>query len=248
MGRMFFHANLFTGDLSKWDVSSVKNMFEMFWFASSFNGDVSKWDVSRVVKMSKMFWQASLFNADLSTWDVSSVKDMTSMFQRATSFSGDLSKWDVSSVTGMSGMFRWATSFNGDVSKWDVSSVADMDYMFQHARSFKQKLCGAAWVNSKVSKLGIFEGSPGSISITVCTTAPAFSPHSNVELKSAVTACVDKKVSPPSISEQKKTSGSRSAGVVFDLDGVIYHRSSSRVVATPGYSLRICMSEQIGLV
>ena len=218
---MFLHADLFNGDLSKWDVSSVKDMFEMFWHASSFNGEISNWDVSRVTRMSKMFWHASSFNGDLSTWDVSSVKDMTSMFQRAT-------------------------SFNGDLSNWNVSSVTEMDYMFQNARSLKQKLCGAAWVNSKASKVGMFEGSPGSISTTVCATTPAFSPQSNAELKSAINASLDRRAS-PCVSEHKRKSGFGSVGVVFDLDGVIYHNSPAGIVATPGYSLRTCMSGQMAL-
>ena len=43
--------------------------------------------------------------------------------------------------------------------------------MFFNAASFNQKLCGAAWVNSKAGKSAMFDGSPGSISGTVCTSA-----------------------------------------------------------------------------
>ena len=72
----------------------------------------------------------------------------------------------------MSSMFWEATSFNGDISKWDVSGVANMDFMFLDAASFNQKLCGAAWVNSKAAKALTFAGTSGSISQTVCTSAP----------------------------------------------------------------------------
>ena len=48
MSRIFAHAKFFDRDLSKWDVSSVKDMSSMFLGATSFNGDISKWDVSSV--------------------------------------------------------------------------------------------------------------------------------------------------------------------------------------------------------
>ena len=40
----------------KWDVSRVNNMADMFWGANLFNGDISKWDVSSAtdMKASKM--------------------------------------------------------------------------------------------------------------------------------------------------------------------------------------------------
>merc|ERR1719247_3131356 len=87
-----------------------------------------------------------------------------------TPFNGYISKWDVSSVTSMFGMFMEAKLFNRDISKWDVSRVTSMDDMFYNAASFKQKLCGDAWIRSKASKRGMFTGSPGSISRTVCST------------------------------------------------------------------------------
>ena len=70
----------------------------------------------------------------------------------------------------MSGMFRGASSFNGDISKWHPSSVISMKDMFRDAKSFKQDLCGTCWVNSRATKLGMFDGSFGSISKTECTT------------------------------------------------------------------------------
>merc|ERR1711934_301315 len=112
---------------------------------------------------------ATAFSSDVSKWDVSSVTNMDGMFSDAKAFNGDISKWDVSSVTDMSDMFSEAESFDGDVSKWDVSRVTMMDRMFFHAASFKQKLCGAAWVNSKATKRLMFAGTSGSISETVCT-------------------------------------------------------------------------------
>merc|ERR1711965_535352 len=98
------------------------------------------------------------------------VTSMKSMFAD-TRFNGDISKWDVSSVIVMQRMFCGATSFKCDISKWDVSSVTNMDHMFTGATSFTQRLCGAAWVQSKAINERMFEGSFGSISRTVCTSA-----------------------------------------------------------------------------
>ena len=44
-----FESSRFNGDISKWDVSNVRNMNEMF-CDSEFNGDISKWNVSNVKK------------------------------------------------------------------------------------------------------------------------------------------------------------------------------------------------------
>ena len=41
----------FTGDVSKWDTSSVTDMSFLFAFAYAFIGDVSKWNVGSVTNM-----------------------------------------------------------------------------------------------------------------------------------------------------------------------------------------------------
>ena len=168
MAGMFLAAKSFNGDLSKWDVSSVTDMNNMFFNAFAFNSDISKWDVSRAKNMYCMFYYAKSFNCDLSKWDVSNVNTTDAMFVTANSFNSDISKWDVSKVTTMNAMFATSTSFNSDISKWDVSKVTNMNYMFADAASFKQKLCGTAWVQSKASKNGMFEGSSGSIPRRAC--------------------------------------------------------------------------------
>merc|ERR1712032_1058034 len=97
-------------------------------------------------------------------WDVAQVADMGKIFYNKDDFNYDVSKWDVSRVADMDAMFSAAKSFNQDLSKWNVSRVTDMQWMFAVAKSFQQTLCGAAWVNSKASKIGMFEDSPGLIS------------------------------------------------------------------------------------
>ena len=132
------------------------------------HGPIGKWDVAQVTDMSRIFRDLHYFNYALSNWDVSRVTNMGGMFANAISFNQDLSKWDVSRVTNMFTMFRYAHLFNQDLSNWDVSRVINMQWMFDDAISFNQTLCGAAWVNSKASKVDMFTGSPGSISDKVC--------------------------------------------------------------------------------
>merc|ERR1712037_313315 len=74
-------ASAFNQDLSKWDVSAVKNMRYMFADASAFNQDLSKWDVSAVRNMQNMFIHASAFNRKLcgDAW-VQSKADKSHMF------------------------------------------------------------------------------------------------------------------------------------------------------------------------
>ena len=63
-----FWGSLFNGDISKWDVSSVENMYCMF-AASKFEGDISKWDVSNVTDMEDMFDDSPLKEDDnLPVW------------------------------------------------------------------------------------------------------------------------------------------------------------------------------------
>ena len=82
MSGIFQDAMAFNGDISNWDVSSLKNMFVMFWSAKSFNCDLSKWDVSHVTNMDKMFYDAKSFKRKLcgASW-VDSEATKTLMFE-----------------------------------------------------------------------------------------------------------------------------------------------------------------------
>jgi surface protein len=51
-----------------------------------FNGNISKWDVSNVRDMENMFKECEAFNCDISEWDVSNVTTMYSIFNGCKSF------------------------------------------------------------------------------------------------------------------------------------------------------------------
>ena len=78
----------------------------MFWNAQLFNSDLSKWRVLKVTTMNGMFYNAGKMNSDLSKWEVDKVTSMNNqhphptyakerMFNGATSFDRTLchTKW-----------------------------------------------------------------------------------------------------------------------------------------------------------
>ena len=166
MSGLFKDINFMNGydpwyiDISKWDVSNVKNMREAFSYSNDFSFDLSNWDVSNVEDMSSMFqgynqlgWHTN--EEALANWDVSNVKDMSHMFERCRNFNGDISNWNVSNVKDMKYMFSGCHHFNGDISNWDVSNVEDMSQMFNGCDMFNSDL--SAWNVSNVKNMeGLF--------------------------------------------------------------------------------------------
>ena len=96
-------------DISYWDVSNVKSMYDMFFACNKLKlaGDLSKWDVSKVTNMSGMFCGCNELE-----------------------FIGDISKWNVSNVTNMRHMFKGYNNFNQNISNWNVSSVRNAGDIF----------------------------------------------------------------------------------------------------------------------
>ena len=82
-------------DVSRWDVSSVRDMAFMF-FHSSFNGDISKWDTRSLQNCGSMFAHSD-FNVDISCWDISNIRYMTTMFYKSK-MNRDLSRWDLTGL------------------------------------------------------------------------------------------------------------------------------------------------------
>ena len=156
---MFYGAEAFNGDISKWDVSSVIYMDEMFNSATSFTQKLygaawvqikaSKYDMfagsSGSICSSAFSSAAELRNAVAACLQLSSIGDCPDGPH------GPIGEWDVSGVTDMSRMFHNMYSFNHDISKWDVSSVKTMNEMFWVAVSFDGEL--SKWDVSSVTDM-----------------------------------------------------------------------------------------------
>ena len=116
-------------DVSKWDVSNVKNMYGMFVNCKKFTGKgLENWDVSKVENMQQMFYNCRNFDCDLSRWDTSKVKNMNYMFNHCISFEGKgLENWDVSNVKSMYSMFDNCKKLDCDLSGWKTRKANTSD-------------------------------------------------------------------------------------------------------------------------
>ena len=128
-------------DLNCIDTSKITDMallFEVCKEISNIDFDVSKWDVSNVKNMRNMFDECRNFTGKgLENWDVSNVTNMRYMFNNCRNFNSDLSNWDVSNVEDMTCMFYNCKKLNFDLSKWDISKVKDMAVMFYNCNNLK---------------------------------------------------------------------------------------------------------------
>lgn len=155
LSSMFFRAKDIKADLSKLDVSHVKNFSSMF---SQYSGTaipgISSWNTGSATNMNQMFGQSTTFNQDISSWDVSNVTDFSNMFLSNTAFNQPLNSWDTSSAENMYGMFQAALAFNQPLNGWNgkTGKVTNMSSMFKQARAFDQNLNG--WDVSSVSNFG----------------------------------------------------------------------------------------------
>ena len=126
-------------DISSVCTSRVIQMEKFFYQNDVFSQDISTWDVSNVISMSQMF-QESAFNQDISNWDVRNLNDMYAMFKDNSTFNHPLENWNVGNVDKMGRMFEGNSAFNQPINNWDVSNVDEMWYMFSNASNFNQPL------------------------------------------------------------------------------------------------------------
>ena len=122
------------------DLKYVTDFTSIFEGASNFNGDLSAWEVDSIKLMSKAFADAIAFDKDIGDWDVHLVTHMDSMFAGASVFNQDISEWPVEKVETMSSMFRNADAFNQPIGNWDVKNVDHFDFMFLDNDAMNQNL------------------------------------------------------------------------------------------------------------
>ena len=126
-------------DISKWNVSNVKDMKYMFLEIKPVINykDIENWDVSNVTNMSGMFINCRNFNCDLSNWDVSSLRETEYMFDKCDKFKGKgLENWNMSNVWNASQMFMFCTDLCCDLSKWNLSKMQKGYMMFSACENF----------------------------------------------------------------------------------------------------------------
>ncbi len=84
-------------NISKWNVSNIKNMSAMFGHTHKFNQPLNSWDVSNVTQVGNMFSHAEAFNQPLDKWNVSNIRDIDLMFVYTFKFDQSLLNWNVNS-------------------------------------------------------------------------------------------------------------------------------------------------------
>ena len=127
-------SNFTSIDLSGFNTSQVKGMFNMFLGMSNLTSlNLSNFDTSNVTDMNSMFsGMSNLTSLNLSNFDTSNVTDMNSMFSGMSNLTSlNLSNFNTSKVTNMRNMFRNMSNLTIlNLSNFNTSNVTSMDYMF----------------------------------------------------------------------------------------------------------------------
>ena len=137
--KMGESANSAGSGIGNWDTSSVTTIAKIFsngWF----NQDISKWDVSKVKNMLNAFNGANKFDQDLSGWNTSSVENMSTTFRRAVRFKSDISGWNTSSVTDMRSFLKETEDFDHDLSGWTVNNVTQCEGFYLDSNMPEDKI------------------------------------------------------------------------------------------------------------
>ncbi len=153
-------------DVSKWDVSKIKDMRSLFNNCKAFTGKgLDNWDVSKCEDMSYMFrgigtkGTSSLPNATLEKWDVSNVRNMEYMFYEANNPSVKLEHWKPYQCVNYKKMFASNQTMNYNLSNWVVVRGEIFDRMFENCTAFNADL--SSWrLNAATSTIYMFANCP----------------------------------------------------------------------------------------
>eukprot|EP00392_Amoebophrya_sp_AT5.2_P002858 g2863.t1 len=131
---------LFTADVSGWDVSGATHLEGMFQGCEKFNCDIAAWDVSKVANFSSMFSGCKEFDQNLAAWSVGNGVDFFGMFESCKKFDQDLASWNVAKGVRFSFMFRNCEKFDQDLASWNVANGVHFSAMFFGCRLFNRNL------------------------------------------------------------------------------------------------------------
>ncbi|EKN4567839.1 DUF285 domain-containing protein [Vibrio parahaemolyticus] len=140
---LFCGKKKFNQDIGNWDVSNGNDFRYMFEGAELFNKNIGKWDVSNGENFTAMFSGCRKFNQDISNWNMSKGKYFTDMFSSASNFNKNIGKWNMENCENFSSMFSGCRKFNQDISNWNVSNGKHFDSMFMGCKDFNQDI--SAW-------------------------------------------------------------------------------------------------------
>jgi surface protein len=118
------------------DLTNAQVLTNMFKSCEVFTGEVSNWDVSSVTNISGTFRSCDVFNSDLSGWDVSNNTRLNSTFQAARLFNQDVGGWDVSNVTTAQLCFATNPVFDQDLSSWNIVNIANFSSFRNGSQGF----------------------------------------------------------------------------------------------------------------
>ncbi len=138
--RMFAFCSGFNQPIGNWKLRLVENASGMFDGCISFNQPLGQWEMGNLINAQRMFASCAAFNQQLNTWYSYSLVNTQEMFRQCESFNQSLSRWDMSNLQVATGMFRGCTSFNGSLYGWNVRRLEDAGEMFQDCESFNQPL------------------------------------------------------------------------------------------------------------
>ena len=213
-------------DISKWDISKVKNMRCMFAYCDSLISlpDISKWNTSNVKDMDMIFIRCYSLKSlpDISKWNTSNLEKMDYMFDGCKSLISlpDISKWNTSKVNDMANLFSRCSSLISlpDLSKWNTSNVEKMDCMFYHCESLLSLPDISKWNISKVKNLfQIFAG------CRLLVSLPDLSKWntSNVEDMFCMFHGCESLISLPNITKWNTSKIKKMFGMIFECSSLI---------------------------